>query len=192
MNCAAIDFFCRPPALPAHLTQAWFLLRPQLPTRVSPPAQRIRTRLLSGIMPLQALLTVSQAQIALDGSLGPAGPLVGPNYRIDANVGQIRGSNLFHSFDQFSVPTGGSATFTGPKRSRTLWVGSPGGSRRPSMGRCARRLPGPICFCSIRVGSCLGPMRAWMSAGRFTSARRFFCALRMGRNSSPIWDRRAC
>jgi filamentous hemagglutinin family protein len=46
--------------------------------------------------------------------LGPRGPLTGPHYRIDASSGQIRGSNLFHSFEQFNVPTGGSATFSGP------------------------------------------------------------------------------
>jgi filamentous hemagglutinin family protein len=57
---------------------------------------------------------VGQAQVTLDGSLGPQGPLTGPNYQIGAELGQIRGSNLFHSFGEFSVPTRGSATFTGP------------------------------------------------------------------------------
>jgi filamentous hemagglutinin family protein len=77
-------------------------------------SRHLRISLLSGLMLLQALLTVSHAQITLDGSIGPRGPLTGPNYRIDANMGQLRGGNLFHSFDQFNVPTGGSATFTGP------------------------------------------------------------------------------
>jgi large exoprotein involved in heme utilization and adhesion len=70
--------------------------------------------LLSGLVLLHALLAVSHAQLTLDGSLGPRGPLTGPNYGIDASVGQIRGGNLFHSFGTFNVPTGGSATFTGP------------------------------------------------------------------------------
>src|SRR3954468_1659466 len=51
------------------------------------------------------------AQITLDGSLGPAQALGGPNYTIDSNVGAIRGSNLFHSFGAFNVRTGESATF---------------------------------------------------------------------------------
>jgi filamentous hemagglutinin family protein len=74
------------------------------------------TRLLtlSNLLWLGVLLTVSQAQITLDGSLGPQGALTGPHYRIDANMGQTRGSNLFHSFGEFNVPTGASATFTGP------------------------------------------------------------------------------
>jgi hypothetical protein len=63
-----------------------------------------------------ALAARSQAQnITLDGSLGGArGPLAGPNYMIPADVGQIRGGNLFHSFGRFTVQTGESATFTPP------------------------------------------------------------------------------
>jgi filamentous hemagglutinin family protein len=56
-------------------------------------------------------------QIVRDGSLGQtAGPLTGPNFTIDVqNPGaQIRGANLFHSFSDFNVNTGQSATFTGP------------------------------------------------------------------------------
>src|SRR5262249_45972869 len=71
--------------------------------------------LLSGGLLLWGLWGVSLAQITLDGSLGPRGALPGPHYRIPAEVGQIRGPNLFHSFGEFNVPTQGSATFTGPQ-----------------------------------------------------------------------------
>jgi filamentous hemagglutinin family protein len=77
-------------------------------------SQQIRTLLLSGGMLLSGLLAVGRAQVTLDGSLGPQGPLPGPNYHIGAELGQIRGSNLFQSFGQFNVQTGESATFTGP------------------------------------------------------------------------------
>ena len=61
----------------------------------------------------------AQAQIVRDGSLGqPGSPLAltGPNFRIDSTLGEIRSShgttNLFHSFSDFNVLTGESATFT--------------------------------------------------------------------------------
>lgn len=58
--------------------------------------------------------TAAVAQITLDGTLGPAGPLSGPDYRIPAEMGQQHGRNLFHSFGQFNIRGGESATFSGP------------------------------------------------------------------------------
>lgn len=63
-----------------------------------------------------ALPTVTMAQISLDGSLGPAANLSGPDYVISADMGRTEGQNLFHSFGSFNVPTGGSATFQGPSQ----------------------------------------------------------------------------
>jgi filamentous hemagglutinin family protein len=53
-----------------------------------------------------------QAQIATDGSVGPAVDLAGPDYVIPADLGLQSGGNLFHSFDTFGVASGESATFT--------------------------------------------------------------------------------
>ena len=58
-----------------------------------------------------------RGQMARDGSLGQTpGSLSGPNYTIDVQnaAQQIRGNNLFHSFSEFNVNTGQTATFTGP------------------------------------------------------------------------------
>jgi filamentous hemagglutinin family protein len=52
--------------------------------------------------------------IKLDGSLSARTTLSGPAYTIPHDLGQTRGANLFHSFEQFNVLTGESATFTGP------------------------------------------------------------------------------
>ena len=68
---------------------------------------------LSGLL-LSSLPTISQAQITLDGSLGPRGALQGPHYMIPDRLGQTRGPNLFHSFGQLNLAQGESATFTGP------------------------------------------------------------------------------
>src|ERR671923_742537 len=63
------------------------------------------------VMPFSAL---TKAEVTLDGTLGPAGSLAGPNFMIPDNVGQTVGTNLFHSFGLFNINTGESATFTGP------------------------------------------------------------------------------
>jgi filamentous hemagglutinin family protein len=76
---------------------------------------RLSSLLIGALLLLgSALLTLSQAQITLDGSLRRSGPVAGPNYVIDAAIGQLRGSHLFHSFGEFSMRTGESATYTGP------------------------------------------------------------------------------
>jgi hypothetical protein len=68
------------------------------PPRPQPgPSRPLRMLLCSDLLWLQALLAVSHAQLTLDGSLGPRGPLTGPDYRIGAELGQTHGSNLFHS-----------------------------------------------------------------------------------------------
>ncbi len=52
---------------------------------------------------------VASAEIVLNGSA-----LDGPNFVIEANMGQQYGGNLFHSFDQFEIKLNERATFSGP------------------------------------------------------------------------------
>jgi hypothetical protein len=75
------------------------------------------------------LPTRSQARITLDGSLGMAGPLTGPHYMIPHSVGQVRSPNLLHSFGQFNLFAGESATFTGPSTIHNILGCVTGGSR---------------------------------------------------------------
>jgi filamentous hemagglutinin family protein len=77
------------------------------------PPQR-RTAIWLAVSTALAASGVAHAQIRTDGTLGPAQALAGPNFAIPASLGQQAGANLFHSFAQFGVPTGGSATFSGP------------------------------------------------------------------------------
>ncbi|SLM31870.1 exported hypothetical protein [Desulfamplus magnetovallimortis] len=53
------------------------------------------------------------ADIATDGSVGPALTLTGPDFTIPDNLGTVSGRNLFHSFKTFSISENQSATFTG-------------------------------------------------------------------------------
>jgi filamentous hemagglutinin family protein len=96
----------------------------------------------SGSLLLSLLLAVSQAQITLDGSLRPSRTLSGPDYTISAAVGRIRGSNLFHSFDQFNIRTGESATFTGPNDIANILSRVTGGQSSTIDGLLRSTIPG--------------------------------------------------
>ena len=77
-------------------------------------------RLSRDVMASAALLThlvsgvpAAHAQIVYDGTVGPGGALAGPDFVIPQVDGTVIGTNLFHSFSQFNINTGQSATFTG-------------------------------------------------------------------------------
>ena len=53
-------------------------------------------------------------QVVVDNSFSAGGTLAGPDFLIPDSLGKTVGGNLFHSFTEFNVQTGGSATFTGP------------------------------------------------------------------------------
>jgi filamentous hemagglutinin family protein len=58
-------------------------------------------------------IVTAQAQVITDGSLGTQVNLSGANYVITQDLGTLQGTNLFHSFAQFSLDTGETATFSG-------------------------------------------------------------------------------
>jgi len=63
------------------------------------------------------LLVVSltlKAEIITDGTLGTATSLEGPNFLINESLGLQIGGNLFHSFQEFNIFNGETATFTSP------------------------------------------------------------------------------
>jgi filamentous hemagglutinin family protein len=71
--------------------------------------------ILISIIVLQGIfltLTYAGSNITSDGTMGTNVSLAGSVYNIDG--GTIRGSNQFHSFGQFSVGTGDTASFNGP------------------------------------------------------------------------------
>jgi filamentous hemagglutinin family protein len=74
---------------------------------------RIYIAVVVGFFLAAATTRIAVAQhITVDGRFSPARPLAGPNYAISATLGKQVGSNLFHSFGQFGLSTGESATFT--------------------------------------------------------------------------------
>jgi filamentous hemagglutinin family protein len=123
--------------------------------------------LLGSSLLLGVLRGSSAAQITLDGSLGPPGPLAGPHYRIDADRGQIRGSNLFHSFGQFNVPTGGSATFTGPNTIANILSRVTGGQPSAIDGVLRSEIAGANLFLLNPAGVLFGPNASLDVSGSF-------------------------
>ncbi|MCB1920429.1 MAG: filamentous hemagglutinin N-terminal domain-containing protein [Candidatus Competibacteraceae bacterium] len=92
---------------------------------------------------IMALSNVSSsAQIVLDGTLGPTGALPGPDYAITADLGQQHGGNLFHSFGQFSIRQGESATFSGPSSVSNIISRVTGGQVSTIDGMLRSTIPG--------------------------------------------------
>jgi filamentous hemagglutinin family protein len=136
----------------------------------SPPAVWSRclwALLLSSGLLLGVLRGSSDAQITLDGSLGPPGPLTGPDYRIGAELGQLRGSNLFHSFGAFNVPTGGSATFTGPPTIANILSRVTGGQPSAIDGLLRSEIAGANLFLLNPSGVLFGPNASLDVRGSF-------------------------
>ena len=56
----------------------------------------------------------AKGQVVLDNSFGITEKLSGPNFEISDTMGKTIGNNLFHSFTEFNLKNGQSATFSGP------------------------------------------------------------------------------
>lgn len=100
---------------------------------------------------------LSVAQITMDGSLGPSGTLKGPDYRIGANLGQQRGGNLFHSFGDFNIHQGESATFTGPDSVHNVIGRVTGGNPSSIDGQLRSEIPDANVYLLNPSGVMFGP-----------------------------------
>jgi len=83
-----------------------------------------------------------QAEVALDGTMGPAGALPGPDYVISDDLGQTVGDNLFHSFGAFNINSPESATFTGPDNIDNIIGRVTGGAPSTIDGYLESTIPG--------------------------------------------------
>jgi len=97
------------------------------------------------------------AQIVTDGSVGPAGALVGPAFVIDEALGARAGGNLFHSFSGFSLNTGESAVFTGSADINSVISRVTGGSPSNIDGFLGSAIPNADFFFINPSGVVFGP-----------------------------------
>jgi large exoprotein involved in heme utilization and adhesion len=90
------------------------------------------------------------AEVATDGTLGAKVRLTGKDVTVPARLGQVRGQNLFHSFERFGIETGNRVTFTAPERLKLKNVISrvTGGERSTIDGTLASKVKGAeTCGC---------------------------------------------
>jgi len=88
-----------------------------------------------------SLNTPLLAQIVTDGTLGIETSLTGQNIEIPADLGQQHGNNLFHSFKEFNINTGETATFTGPDAVQNILTRVTGGQRSFIDGTLRSEIP---------------------------------------------------
>ena len=95
--------------------------------------------------------------ITLDGSIGRAGTLTGPNYVIPQAVGQTVDSNLFHSFGRFGLDTGEAAIFISAANIRNIFSRVTGGSPSVIDGLIFTESPSVNLFLINPSGILFGP-----------------------------------
>jgi len=101
--------------------------------------------------------TTAVAEVILDGSLGPAGPLLGPDFEISADLGQQKGANLFHSFSEFDLERHQSATFLGPPTVRHIIGRITSGTLSKINGRLSSQIPQADLYLMNPYGFAFGP-----------------------------------
>lgn len=121
---------------------------------------------------LLAWLCVAEAcaEVTLDGSLGPAGAVSGPDYRIGADLGRLVGGNLFHSFGRFGLSNGESATFSGPASVENIIGRVTGGELSRIDGLLRSSIPGANLFLLNPSGIAFGPNARLDIKGSFHAA----------------------
>ena len=124
-----------------------------------------------------SLASLGHAENTLDGTVGPDGPLSGPDFMIPAEVGRQVGGNLFHSFGRFNVNTGESATFTGPNSVENILGRVTGGSSSTINGLLRSEIPGADLYLINPAGIMFGPNAQLDVQGSFHAGTADFVSL---------------
>ncbi len=127
-----------------------------------------------------AAFSQARAQVSLDGTVGPSGPLSGPDYVIGSELGRQLGPNLFHSFGDFNVNTGESATFTGPGSVSNVISRVTGGATSNINGLLRSTIPSADLYLINPSGLVFGPNASLDVQGSFHSGTADFLRLDAG------------
>ena len=123
---------------------------------------------------------ITQAQIATDGTLGQALNLPGPDYQIDAHLGQQQGGNLFHSFQNFNLQHHESATFFGPETVQNIISRVTGGHPSQIDGLIRSTIPNADIYLLNPYGLMFGPNTRLDIPGSFHASTAHYLRLADG------------
>ncbi len=125
----------------------------------------------------------SPSVIAMDGSLGAGEILIGPDFIIGSDLGQVRGENLFHSFSRFVLQAGETATFMGSPTIARILSRVTGDDTTILNGRLRSTIPGADLFFLAPNGVFIGPSARLDISGSFHLSTAH--SLRL--NDGTIW-----
>src|SRR5205823_14006046 len=91
------------------------------------------------------------------GSVGPAKSLAGPNFAVTSDLGRQVGPNLFHSFRQFDLAKGETATFSGPSSVHIVLTRVTGGTGSNIDGTIRCTIPNADFYLVNPAGVVFGP-----------------------------------
>lgn len=144
--------------------------------------------LLAAILVFETSVSVSRADVVLDGTLGGSGALAGPDFVIDALDGRTIGSNLFHSFSAFNLTSTQSATFTNGTPAIINNVLGRITDTNPSSidGRIASTIPNASLFLMNPHGILFGPHATLDVPGAFHATTADYIGLADGTRFNAI------
>ena len=136
----------------------------------------IRTFIGGCIFPFISTIS-AQAEVVTDSTLGKATSLSGPNYEISADLGQIEGNNLFHSFSQFNLSRSESANFSGPGNIQNIITRVTGGEQSFIDGSISSSIHGANLFLLNPNGLLFGENASINITGSFYASTADYLAL---------------
>ncbi|MDM8565496.1 filamentous hemagglutinin N-terminal domain-containing protein [Candidatus Halobeggiatoa sp. HSG11] len=134
-------------------------------------------------LPIASLLIITlstNAEIITDGTLGQNINLPGPDFQIDADLGQQHGGNLFHSFQDFNLNSSESATFSGPNSVQNILSRVTGGNPSNIDGLIRSTIPNADMYFLNPYGIMFGPNSKLDVQGSFHASTADY--LRLGEN----------
>ena len=133
-------------------------------------------RLFNYLVPSIVLLSFifhspARSEVALDGTMGPKMTIEGPEYQITPDHGTVINTrNLFHSFKQFNIDTGQTATFSGPDSIKNILGRVTGGSASNIDGALRVKIPYADLYLLNPSGFIFGPNASLDLSGSFHAA----------------------